>query len=256
MGYRRATQAACALLFAFVGAAASCSGNGVEPGPDPLGPPPEALSLLFVGNSLTYFNDMPQMVDGLLREAGMESVFVASTSQPGYGLQDHWVDARTHAAIAAGGWDYVVLQQGPSATEGRPSLLDYTARFDDLAQAIQARTALYMVWPASSRDFDFDGVVDSYSTAASSVDGELFPAGEAWRAMWRRDPDAALYGSDGFHPSVLGSYLAALTIADRLVEGPLQPSGAIQTPSIRTTIPAELLSDLLASAEEANAAFP
>ena len=34
----------------------------------------------------------------------------------------------------------------------------------------------------------------------------------AWREVWRRDPQTALYGSDDFHPSALGSYLAALTV--------------------------------------------
>ncbi|MDH3224200.1 MAG: hypothetical protein OEO23_10835, partial [Gemmatimonadota bacterium] len=53
-------------------------------------------------------------------------------------------------------------------------------------------------------------------TAAANVDGTLFPAGEAWRAAWRVDESLGLYGGDGFHPSVLGSYLAALTIYQRI----------------------------------------
>ena len=44
------------------------------------------------------------------------------------------------------------------------------------------------------------------------MDGLLLPAGEAWRAAWRRDRNLALYGADNFHPSPLGSYLAALVI--------------------------------------------
>jgi hypothetical protein len=44
----------------------------------------------------------------------------------------------------------------------------------------------------------------------------LLPAGDAWRAAWRRDGTLALYGRDGFHPAPLGSYLAALVISQRL----------------------------------------
>jgi hypothetical protein len=40
----------------------------------------------------------------------------------------------------------------------------------------------------------------------------LLPAGAAWREAWRLDPSLALYSDDGFHPSPLGSYLAALAI--------------------------------------------
>ena len=52
----------------------------------------------------------------------------------------------------------------------------------------------------------------SYRLAAQDVGGVLLPAGDAWLAAWRLDPSLSLYGPDGFHPSVAGSYLAALTI--------------------------------------------
>jgi len=48
------------------------------------------------------------------------------------------------------------------------------------------------------------------------VDGWFFPAGEAWRVAWASDPTLALYGADGFHPSLEGSYLAALVIFEQL----------------------------------------
>ena len=69
-----------------------------------------------------------------------------------------------------------------------------------------------MVWPAKARSRDFDAVSESYALAARDVDGLLIPAGDAWREVWRRDPGTALYGSDDFHPSALGSYVAALTV--------------------------------------------
>lgn len=217
-------------------------------------PAPDALSILFVGNSLTYYNDLPGMVRDLLEEADVGPVFVASSSFPNYGLQDHWGDSRTRDAIGAGNWDYVVLQQGPSATEGRPSLLEYTVRFAGEIQAVGAATALYMVWPSSNRDFDFDGVAESYALAASSVGGLLFPGGEVWRAAWRRDPTLGLYGPDGFHPSFLGSYAVALTIADRLVGSALLPDHVVDTSSGTTTVNPAVGALLLEAAREANAA--
>ena len=55
-------------------------------------------------------------------------------------------------------------------------------------------------------------VSDSYRLAAEDVSGILLPAGDAWVAAWRQDEGLKLYGSDGFHPTLLGSYLAALAI--------------------------------------------
>ena len=174
-----------------------------------------SFGILFIGNSLTYTNNLPGMVDALLELDRTEPVSVASFAFPNYGLQDHWVHPETMAALG-GGWDLVVMQQGPSATTGRPSLLDYSQRFAGLIRNAGGEPALYMVWPSRARDFDFDGVSDSYATAADLVGGHLFPAGEAWRAAWRRDPDLALYGPDGFHPSIMGTYLAAVVIYAQL----------------------------------------
>jgi len=65
---------------------------------------------------------------------------------------------------------------------------------------------------------DFDAVRESYVLAARSVEGIFFPAGEAWRAAWRRNSKLALYGPDGFHPTIEGSYLAAIVIASMLTD--------------------------------------
>lgn len=178
----------------------------------------DSMSLLFIGNSLTYANDLPGILRQMLEDADIQVDRIESVAYPNYGLQDHWVIGGSREKIAEGGWDYVVLQQGPSATEGRPSLLDYTQRFDEEIRAAGATTALYMVWPSQARDFDFDGVSDSYRTAAESVNGVFFPAGDAWRAAWELDSNLVLYGFDGFHPSRMGSYLAAIVMFHKLVD--------------------------------------
>jgi hypothetical protein len=172
-------------------------------------------------------NDLPGLVSALARASGARPVATESVSRPGYGLQDHWVSEATRRALAKGGWDVVVLQQGPSATEGRPSLLEYSARFAAEARRLGARTALYMVWPSRARARDFDGVSDSYRMASEATGAILLPAGDAWRIAWAEDPDLALYGPDGFHPSPAGSYLAALVILQGLTGAP--PTGLPRT---------------------------
>ena len=185
-------------------------------GADTTGPAPSGeLNVLFIGNSLTMSNALPTLVRDLLEAGGVERVVVRDMSISGTGLQDHWAGP-ARSVIAEGGWDIVVLQQGPSATEGRPSLLEYSQRFAEEIRAAEGVPALYMVWPSSSRLFDFDGVADSYTTAAELAQGLLFPVGEAWRLAWAMDPNLPLYSPDGFHPSFLGSYLAALVMYEQL----------------------------------------
>ena len=166
--------------------------------------------LLFIGNSLTYENDLPGMVCLLARSAGRPLV-CESVARPDYGLEDHWRDGEARKAIAAGRWDIVVLQQGPSALpESRRVLIDYTRRFDAEIKKAGARTALYLVWPSRARRGDFEAVSRSYRAAAQAVGATLLPVGEAWRAAWALDDGLPLYQADGFHPSDAGTYLAAL----------------------------------------------
>jgi hypothetical protein len=127
-------------------------------------------------------------------------------------LEDQWNAGDAQKAIAGGGWDFVVLQQGPSASpEGTLLLRTYSRRFAELIRKGGARPVLYMVWPSVARRQDFDGVALSYRDAARDVQGLLCPVGEAWRAAWKRDPKLALYSPDGLHPTPAGTYLAALT---------------------------------------------
>jgi hypothetical protein len=170
------------------------------------------LRVLFIGNSLTAANDLPAMVEALAKANG-EPIGTRTVAIPNYSLEDHWNRGDAQRAIAEGGWSFVVLQQGPSALpESRVLLVEYARRFAAEAAKIHARTALFMVWPASSRAFDFDGVRLSYETAAREVGGVFLAAGEAWRTAWRSDAKLGFYGTDGFHPTKLGSYLAALVV--------------------------------------------
>lgn len=212
--HRAATRRAAAWLSI---ATLALPGSGCGQSPTPFEPPAAdgSLRILFIGNSLTAFNDLPGMLDRLLRDGGAGDVTVAAIARPNYGLEDHWNQQATHDAIAEG-WDVVVLQQGPSATEGRPSLLEYSEIFAAAIREAGGIPALYMVWPAEARSFDFPGVSDAYVDAADRVGGLLFPAGEAWLEAWDLDPNVELYGPDRFHPSPLGTYAAALVMYEQL----------------------------------------
>jgi hypothetical protein len=185
-------------------------------------PPPPAVRVLFVGNSLTYANDLPAMVSSLAAGSGhrLEYELVAF---PDFSLEDHWQQGEARRAIARGSWDFVVLQQGPSALlESRALLVTFAKRFDEEVRKAGARTAMYMVWPSAARRGDFAGVQQSYAAAAKAVGGTLLPAGAAWLAAWGQNSRLELYGPDRFHPSVSGSHLAALVIHERLL-GPVAP---------------------------------
>ena len=178
-------------------------------------PAQKTQRLLFIGNSLTYANGLPELVQTLAKSAGLD-VACTSMALPDYSLEDHWNKGEALRVIRAGGWSLVILQQGPSALpESQVLLREFTKRFDVEITRAGARTALYMVWPSKSRSQDFDGVSRSYTNAAADVGGLLLPVGDTWRAAWKLEPALALYSADGLHPSREGTYLAALVILQR-----------------------------------------
>lgn len=215
---------------------------------------PNALNVLFIGNSLTYANDLPGILQALLISADVGPVEVASVASANFGLQDHWTGGDARPKIAKGGWDVVILQQGPSATEGRPSLIQYSELFASEADNIDAQIGLYMVWPSEGHLADFSGVRDSYLTAALNVNGLFFPSGEAWRMAWQVDSSLAFYSLDGFHPTRLGTYLAALVIFEQLAgRSPVGLPNVVQAESgVTITVDSEIATLLQEVAEEAN----
>jgi hypothetical protein len=165
-----------------------------------------AVRVLFIGNSLTAVNDVPALVKKLAA-ADRRALITAAVAFPNYALEDHLNDRRSLAALAER-WDFIILQQGPSAMEdSRQLLLRDVKRIATKARG--AKLVLFMVWPARARIGDFARVDESYALAANEVNGILAPAGRAWRASNELD---AMYGPDGFHPSERGSQLAAETI--------------------------------------------
>jgi hypothetical protein len=170
------------------------------------------LKLLFVGNSLTYVNDLPALIKELAKQDG-SAITYTSFLLPDYSLEDHWNEGKVKTEIEKGGYDFVVAQQGPSALpESQVLLLDYTKRFAEVCSKSKSKLSLYMVWPSKARSFDLDNVISSYTKAAEKTSSLLCPAGLGWKYAWQSDSTLPLYSPDNFHPSITGSVLSALII--------------------------------------------
>jgi hypothetical protein len=189
--------------------------------------------VLFIGNSLTSANGLPGLVEAVANAAGADVVRTAAVTTNNFSLEDHWNTGPARSTIARWSWDLVILQQGPSALpESQVLLREYVRRFDQDIRRAHARTAVYMVWPSRQRYSDMNGVIASYSNAANAVAAQLLPVGVAWQLGLARDAGLPLYGDDGFHPSTVGSYLAALVIAEGLTEQRSVPRAVIRDPAL------------------------
>ena len=68
------------------------------------------LRILFIGNSHTYFNDMPAMVAEKARKAGFDCE-VTMIAHGGWYLEQHVQEPDVRFNILYGHYDYVVLQE-------------------------------------------------------------------------------------------------------------------------------------------------
>lgn len=234
-----------------VASGVSC-GNTVAP--EPIG----GIRVLFIGNSLTFLNDLPGTLSRMALAVG-DTIHVSSVAQPDFALIDHYQGgSNALEAIASRRWDFVVLQQGPSTTPiNRDSLIISTQLFNTRIRQAGATPALYMVWPSRDRIAFFDAARVSYQLAADTVNGIFMPAGRAWITAWESDPSLALYHPDDLHSSALGTYLAALVIYERLTgHDARQLPGSAVVEGNTLNVPEATIRLLQRAAHETNALYP
>jgi hypothetical protein len=244
---------------------------GVFAPPPPSVPPPEAtlqvpaptdpnaptLRVLFIGNSLTYAGDLPAIIQGLGRTAGVN--LVSDQHTPGGArLLNHAADPRVRALLARGGWDAVVLQEQSewpafSDEQVRSGIEPYAAALASEARAGSPSVRLLLYETPARRDGDpqnasvspelatYEGmqlrINRSYERLAALLRGTVVPAGEAWRIARRERPDIDLY-ADPVHPGRIGAYLIACVFHATLLER--SPEGSRYTGGLEPAVAAAL----------------
>lgn len=173
--------------------------------------------ILFVGNSLTYSNDLPKLVYELTKSRNRE-IFTKMIAKPNYALIDHLdLGSRVATEIRAKKYDYVVVQQGPSSQpESRTLLFEGGKRFSALCRASKTKLAFFMVWPSRTYYNTFDLVIKNHTDVASEYNAILCPVGSAWKNYFDSTSDYSYYGPDEFHPSLAGSKEAARIITNAI----------------------------------------
>ena len=185
----------------------------------------ERVRILFIGNSYTFFHDLPRTLQamGLASEPAV-AVDVAAALVGGATLERHWGDDAVRARIRHGEWDYVVLQEQSLRPINDPdAMLRYASRFAEAIRAAGAKPVLFMSWVRQSRPASQDSLDRTFLRVAREIDAIPVPVGAAWKEFQRLEPSHGLYAPDGSHPSPLGSFIAA-TAFYRALRGALPPA--------------------------------
>lgn len=169
---------------------------------------PNALRVLFVGNSHTFRNDLPALFCSLALLAGPTRVH--SVTAPGWSLGDHVKAGAAERAITAERWDFVVLQEQGILPTLAPT--DFELNFRHLAAIAAAHGARAVVYEtAPMLDLRQDGrALHNEFVSISRETGVLrVPVAPAWQRAHDRHPKLQFFDSDSHHPSLLGSAFAA-----------------------------------------------
>lgn len=182
------------------------------------------MKILFVGNSYTYYNDMPAIFAELARENGHD-ISVDSVTKGGRKLYENLVEGdEYHEKIVSlckkNQYDVLILQE-----QSYFALVDYEKFLEGLqglTELVKARRViLYATWGRksgcplleelgiSSAEMT-DRLADVYGRAAVELGAEISSVGKAFLAVTEADPLLDLYMPDLSHPSRTGSALAAL----------------------------------------------
>ena len=185
-------------------------------------------NILFIGNSYTEVNNLPQMVYNIAQSMG-EDMTYASNTPGGCTFYQHCTN-HSMEMICQGGWDVVVLQeqsQYPSFPQSQVEneVFPYAERLIDSIYAHNpcAEPMLYMTWGRKNGDQSnaqffpvlgtYEGMdsmlYERYVYMAETYDASVCPVGRVWRYLRTNHPDIELYQSDGSHPSTAGTYAAA-----------------------------------------------
>jgi hypothetical protein len=167
------------------------------------------LKVLFIGNSFTARNNVPELI-AQLAEARGRQLQHQLIQAGGASLRMHWNKGDAQRAIAQTRYDYVVLQEQSTLPLKNAQRFHENVRlFDQAIKAAGAKTALYLTWARQNAPETQAALTNAYTAIGAELGATVIPVGVAWENFLRKHASPALHDKDQSHPTLAGSYLAA-----------------------------------------------
>ncbi|MBQ6651189.1 MAG: SGNH/GDSL hydrolase family protein [Atopobiaceae bacterium] len=179
------------------------------------------MRILMLGNSLSTAHGLPDRLGELL---GAE---VTVHARGGARLAEQLnpatrLGALTGAALDAGGWDYVVMQEVSNAAVRSPGrMIESVSSLSARAREVGAEPVLYGTWAYAPwclklellgcTSAEMRAAMDVSHHEACAISGAVLA--DVGGAFWDHPDPASLYVRDGIHPSGAGADLAARVLA-------------------------------------------
>ena len=169
-------------------------------------------SILFIGNSHTSFESLPQRVAQLIKRAKPEQTPYVHTHSVAT-LKEASSDPRCLSEIDTRAWDCVVLQAQEISMSGK--YIYSNAEGIEIAKRAKARGAkvfFFAEWGRQGIAGETERTEQIYQEMANAAEASLIPVGQTWDRVLTAQPEMSLHAADGNHQSRLGAALTALVL--------------------------------------------
>lgn len=166
------------------------------------------LRILFIGNSHTYFNDMPEMVAEQFRKEQYDCE-VTMIAHGGWFLEQHVNEPDVRFNILYGHYDYVVLQEHAHPFGPEEKFYGAVRQLNHWILEAGSKAVIYMTWAKKDEEFNQERMTLAHEQIADELGMLLAPVGKYWWEYMRSYPDIEMYYKDGQHASPDGSRFAA-----------------------------------------------
>ncbi len=173
------------------------------------------LNILFIGNSHTYFNDMPLMVK---RRADEEdyNCRVTMLAHPGWFLSRHAEEPDVRFNILYGKYDYVILQEHAHPFGPEEEFLNAAIALNRMIREAGSTPVIYECWAKKDEPEVQDYMNQVHRHVAEEISALVAPVGENWWSYKDSWPNLEMYDEDGAHASRAGSEFAAKYIWEEI----------------------------------------
>lgn len=179
----------------------------------------DTLRVLFVGNSYTYYNNLPNIVSNLSKST---STFIQAEMSAigGARLKYHYnqqFGLKTKDKIKKGKFNIVVLQEQSMGTlTNKEEFLEYSEKLSDHIKLHGAKPYFFVTWSRKKTPKTQKLITKTYKQAALFNNGIAVLVGEAWRNSKKKNHTLNLYDPDGSHPNTIGSFISACVFVKKL----------------------------------------
>lgn len=183
------------------------------------------MKIIFIGNSHTYMNDMPQLLSEMVENVTSESCEVFMLAYSGRSLKWHMDEEyfSERFNILHGNYDYCVIQEQAHPMPEEADTFTYASKIIELCKMAKTVPIIFETWAEKAKPENQLEMNNRYRKLAKEQDVLLAPVGEVWSAAREEleaKYDADLYYVDGAHASAIGDYLVA-TVLTKVITGKL-----------------------------------